>query len=93
MHASVETMVNVQVKRVPPEWHATLKARAAARGISLNDLLLELLERETSLPSLEEWGREVRALNERHPVTDEVRRALGDQAFWDEVKDRWSEPS
>lgn len=91
MHASVESMVNVQVKRVPEQWHATLKARATARGISLNDLLLELLERETSLPTLDEWNQRATHLAARIAAAPEVLSTIRDETFWDDVKGRGPE--
>lgn len=55
-------MVNVQVKRVPETLHAALKARARSRNISLNDLLLEMLDREMQRPSMHDWIARVRTL-------------------------------
>ena len=63
-------MVNVQVKKVPDELHAALKARARARGTSLNDLLLEMLRREMSRPSVEDWLAQVRDLDIRRVDVD-----------------------
>lgn len=51
-------MANVQVKRVPEELHEALRKRARGRGISLNDLLLEVLRREVGRPSVAEWARD-----------------------------------
>ena len=81
-------MVNVQVKRVPEDWHAVLKARAEARGISLNDLLLEVLERETSTPSLQEWNEHARQLGERIAAEPALLDTVADTAFWDRVRER-----
>jgi plasmid stability protein len=36
----------IQIRNVPDDVHARLKARAKARGESLNSYMLELLERE-----------------------------------------------
>ncbi|MGD0981790.1 MAG: hypothetical protein ABR946_09965 [Solirubrobacteraceae bacterium] len=44
----------VQIRNVPEGTRRTLKARAAARGESLNAYLLELLEREAALPTVAE---------------------------------------
>ncbi len=44
----------VQVRNVPEEARRVLKARAAARGESLNSYLLGLIEREVSKPSVDE---------------------------------------
>jgi len=44
----------LQVRDVPEEARRGLKARAAARGQSLNSYLLELIEREVSRPTVAE---------------------------------------
>lgn len=44
----------VQIRNVPDEARRALKARAAARGESLNAYLLNLLDREIARPTVEE---------------------------------------
>jgi len=44
----------VQVRNVPEDVHRALKARAAARGESLNAYLLQLLGREVARPTVAE---------------------------------------
>lgn len=71
-------MSNVQVKRVPDELHAALRERAAQRSISLNDLLLEILHREVSRPTLADWAKSSRPAHAAEDVDieelmDEVR--------------------
>jgi plasmid stability protein len=44
----------LQIRNVPEETHRALKARAAARGQSLNSYLLEIVSREVARPSVEE---------------------------------------
>lgn len=44
----------LQIRDVPDEARRTLKARAAARGESLNAYMLELIERETARPTVGE---------------------------------------
>lgn len=44
----------LQVRDVPDEVRRALKARAAARGESLNRYLLDLLEREAAQPTVRE---------------------------------------
>jgi plasmid stability protein len=44
----------VQIRNVPEGTRRALKARAAARGESLNAFLLELLEREAARPTVAE---------------------------------------
>ena len=47
-------MPNVQIKNVPPEAHAVLRARAAAAHQSLQEYLLEALVEQASRPTLDE---------------------------------------
>jgi plasmid stability protein len=44
----------VQIRGVPEQVRATLKARAAARGESLNTFLSDLLAREAARPTVQE---------------------------------------
>jgi antitoxin FitA len=44
----------LQIRDVPDDERRALKARAAARGMSLNSFLLELLARELSCPTVAE---------------------------------------
>lgn len=51
----------LQIRNVPEPSRRVLKARAAARGESLNTYLLELIEREVARPTpAEVFGRAVR---------------------------------
>lgn len=47
-------MPSIQVKDVPDEVHATLRRRAAAAGMSLQEYLLGRLTEEASAPTLDE---------------------------------------
>jgi antitoxin FitA len=44
----------LQIRGVPDDARRALKARAAARGESLNGYLLELIERDVARPTVEE---------------------------------------
>jgi len=44
----------VQIRNVPAEARRILKARAAARGKSLNAYLLEMIDREVTRPTIED---------------------------------------
>jgi plasmid stability protein len=44
----------LQIRDVPDETRQALKARAAARGESMNSYLLELIEREVARPTVGE---------------------------------------
>lgn len=68
--------MNVQVKRVSDELHAALKRRAQDRGISINDLLLEMLKRELARPEVRDWIADVRGLGVRADV--DVERLMDD---------------
>ncbi|MFM7537786.1 MAG: FitA-like ribbon-helix-helix domain-containing protein [Acidimicrobiales bacterium] len=47
-------MPSIQVKDVPEEVHATLRRRAAAAGMSLQEYLLGRLTEEANTPTLDE---------------------------------------
>ena len=47
-------MPSIQVKDVPDEVHATLRRRAAAAGMSLQEYLLGRLADDASTPTLDE---------------------------------------
>ena len=49
-----QIMPSVQIKNVPPDVHAELRARAAKRHQSLQEYLLDLLIKETSYLTAEE---------------------------------------
>jgi plasmid stability protein len=44
----------LQIRNVPERAHRVLKARAAARGKSLNAYLLEIIDREVERPTVAE---------------------------------------
>jgi plasmid stability protein len=52
--ASVVVVPSIQVKDVPDEVHATLRRRAAAAGMSLQEYLLARLEQDANTPTLAE---------------------------------------
>ncbi len=69
----------VQIRNVPDETRRELKARAAARGVSLNDLLLDLLVEEASRPTVAEVLARSRANQEMSSVSSvEVIREMRD---------------
>lgn len=47
-------MPSVQVKNVPDALHAELRRRAARKGISLQDYVLQVLKRDTAYPPIDE---------------------------------------
>jgi len=69
----------LQIRDVPAETHRALKARAAARGESLNSYLLGLVQREVRRPTVEEVlaraaSRAERASASAVDVVEEARR-------------------
>jgi plasmid stability protein len=50
----------IQIRNVPDELHRTLKVRAAERGLSLSDYLLEELDQIAEKPTMEEFLARVR---------------------------------
>lgn len=65
-------MANLQVKNIPDDVHAQLRARAAAEGRTLSELVATLLRREMALPSMSEWLVELDDVIERHPVHADI---------------------
>lgn len=55
-------MAHLQIKDVPDEVHTELRRRAAERGVSVRDYLLDLLRADQSKPSHEEWMARLAAL-------------------------------
>ena len=55
-------MANLQVKNVPEDLHAELRARAVCEGTTLSELVTSLLRRELSLPSMAKWLDELETL-------------------------------
>ena len=51
----------IQIRNVPDDLHRTLKARAAERGLSLSDYLLQMAEREAGRVSWDEMSERIRA--------------------------------
>jgi hypothetical protein len=51
----------IQIRHVPDDLHARLKARAALAGLSLSEYLLSELRGLAARPTLDEWLARVRA--------------------------------
>jgi plasmid stability protein len=63
MHSAcgiVERVAHIQIRNVPEDVHSTLKARAAASGMSLSEYLLGQVTDTARLPTLEEHVARVR---------------------------------
>jgi len=58
--------VHLQIRDLPDEIHQVLQERAAARGLSLRQYVLEVLREHCQQPTLEEWLDGLRQLT---PVT------------------------
>ena len=74
----------LQIRGVPDQTRRELKARAAARGQSLNAYLLELVDREVARPTVAEVLRRARQRAERATgsavgIVDAARVAREDQ--------------
>lgn len=68
----------IQVRNVPDHIHRTLKARAAAAGMSLSDYVKRDLEEAAARPSLEEIDARVTARGSSALRTQTVLAALGE---------------
>ena len=62
-------MTNLQVKNLPDDLHDELRKRAQRQHTTISDLVTQLLRRELSRPSMDEWLAEVRKLP-RHEGID-----------------------
>lgn len=74
----------LQIRNVPDEARHTLKARAAAQGISLNTYLLRVLDREVARPTVAEVldraaRRSERAAASARDVLEEARSQRDDE--------------
>ncbi|HET8929031.1 MAG TPA: hypothetical protein VFN21_00095 [Acidimicrobiales bacterium] len=59
----------LQIRGVSDPTRRALKARAAQRGQSLNSYLLELIDREAALPTIDEVLTRAASRSERSPVS------------------------
>jgi plasmid stability protein len=66
----------IQVRNVPDSVHRTLKARAAAAGMSLSDYIKRDLEESAARPTLEEIDARVTARGKSKVRTQTVLSAL-----------------
>ncbi len=62
----------IQIRNVPEDVHRTMKARAAAAGLSLSDYLLEEIRRVAQRPTMAEMVARLEALPPAAPVLDTV---------------------
>lgn len=63
----------LQIRNVPPDVHRTLKARAAAAGMSLSDFVLVELEAIARRPVLEEIIARIESRAGPRPKVDSAR--------------------
>lgn len=70
------TMAAIQVKDVPDDLHEALRQRAAERGVTLGQYLLELIRRDLRKPRLETWAQGYRTIEERTGQAPNVAAAL-----------------
>lgn len=68
----------VQIRNVPESTRRHLKARAAARGQSLNSYLLELMERDASQPDAAELEERIRRRGPAGVSTEQILDARAD---------------
>jgi antitoxin FitA len=65
----------IQIKNVPEELHDAIRSRAAEKGKTVSDYMLDLAKRELGRPSVQEWVARVRSR-----VSEEAVRADFDAA-------------
>ncbi len=52
-------MANLQIKNLPEDMHEELRKRAEERRMSMRDYVLELIERDQRLPTVNQWLDEI----------------------------------
>lgn len=62
-------MAHLQIKNLPEDLHAALRARAACEGGTMTDVIVRMLRRELALPSMGDW---LAALAERPLCAGEI---------------------
>ncbi|MDQ1470119.1 MAG: hypothetical protein QOJ99_1599 [Bryobacterales bacterium] len=72
--------VMIQIRNVPDDIHRTLKARAAAAGMSMSDYILQDLKRLAERPTLPEWFEGLKKLKpiKTTETTEQIIRAMRD---------------
>jgi len=78
-------MGNLQVKNFPDELHEVLRERARKQGVTLSELVSQVLRREASKPSVEEWLAEL----DKVPVRE---KDIDIEKLMDEIRGPWPEP-
>ena len=68
----------IQIRDVPEDVHRTLKARAAAQGRSLSDLVRDEVVRAARTPTPEELDERIRARGAAGVTTDDILAARDD---------------
>ena len=74
----------IQIKNVPEELHDTIRSRAAAKGKTVSDYMLDLAKRDLGRPTVQEWLAMVRAGRGAEP-------ALGDADTAEMIRQDWKE--
>ena len=62
----------IQIRNVPEDVHRTLKSRAAARGRSLSDYVLEEVTRAARTPTPEELDERIRSRGRAGVATKDI---------------------
>jgi plasmid stability protein len=62
----------IQIRNVPEDVHRTLKSRAAARGRSLSDYVLEEVIRAARTPTPEELDERIRSRPRAGVTTEDI---------------------
>ena len=60
-------MAAIQVKNVPDDLHAALRARAKAEGKTVGEVILEAIRRDLRKQEMREWLDHVREVTEAFP--------------------------
>jgi antitoxin FitA len=78
----------IQIKNVPEELHQAIRSRAAQKGKTVSDYMLDLAKRDLSKPTVQEWVAMVRAGWGPEPTHSDVDTADIIRRDWKEREDQ-----
>jgi hypothetical protein len=78
----------IQIKNVPEELHDAIRSRAAAKGKTVSDYMLDLAKRDLGKPTVQEWVARVRSRWGEEPVRGDFDTAELIRQGWEERTDQ-----
>ncbi|HZD74003.1 MAG TPA: hypothetical protein VE776_09005 [Actinomycetota bacterium] len=78
----------IQIKNVPEHLHDEIRSRAAAKGMTVSDYMLDLAKRDLARPTVQEWLAMVRAGRGPEPALPDADTAGMIHQAWEERIDQ-----